>query len=181
MARRTPRPEAQYTATLTPLQQTCERCGNRVWVAWHCRRKVLTLEGLWQLRVVMYQCHTPTCPHYHARSHPEEEGHWALPHEECGLDLIALIGAWRFREHRSVPEMHQRLRVRDLSISERDVTHVMQWYEELVTRQILDHKRIKAWLQKQGQVILALDGLQPDVGHEVLCNTVQRRQKEGVS
>src|SRR5713101_2431999 len=168
IARRTPRPEAKLTTTLTPLRQTCEACGNRLWVAYHCRRKLLTLEGLWQLRVVMCQCHTPTCPQYHMRYHPEEEGRWALPHGEFGLDVIALIGTWRFREHRSVPEMHQRLQTRDLAISEREVTHLMQRYEELVTLRIMDHERIKARLQKQGQVILALDGLQPDVGHEVL-------------
>ncbi|GHO72202.1 hypothetical protein KSC_110940 [Ktedonobacter sp. SOSP1-52] len=33
---------------------------------------------------------------------------------------------------------------------------------------IADQERVKARLQKQGHVILALDGLQPDVGHEVL-------------
>jgi hypothetical protein len=37
-----------------------------------------------------------------------------------------------------------------------------------VTLHITDQERIKARLQKQGRVILAIDGLQPDVGHEVL-------------
>jgi len=133
MARRTPRPEAQFTTTLTPLRKTCEHCGNRLWVAYHCRRKVMTLEGLWQLRVVMCQCPPPTCSRYHVRYHPEEEGRWALPHGEFGLDVIALIGVWRFTEHRSVPEMHQRLLTRGVAISEREVTHLMQRYEELVT------------------------------------------------
>jgi MULE transposase domain len=168
MARRTPKPEAQYTATLTPLQQTCEQCGSRLWVAYHCRRKVVTLEGIFQLRIVIYQCHTLTCPRYHVRYHPEEEGRWALPHGEFGLDVIVLIGVWRFREHRSVPEMHQRLQARGLAISERAVTHIMQRYEELISLRVTDQGRIKARLQKQGHVILALDGLQPDVGHEVL-------------
>src|SRR6059058_751844 len=45
MARRTPRPEAKFTITLTPLRKTCEQCGNRLWVAYHCRRKVMTLDG----------------------------------------------------------------------------------------------------------------------------------------
>jgi len=168
MARRIPRPEAKLTTTLMPLRKTCEQCGNRLWVAYHCRRKVMTLEGLWQLRVVMCQCPTPTCSLYHVRYHPEEEGRWALPHGEFGLDVIALIGVWRFTEHRSVPEMHQRLLTRGLAISEREVTHLMQRYEELVTLRVTDRERIKARLQKQGHVILALDGLQPDVGHEVL-------------
>jgi hypothetical protein len=168
MARRTPKPEAQFTTTLTPLRQTCEQCGNRLWVAYHCRRKVMTLQGVFQLRVVMYQCHTPTCSLYHVRYHPEEEGRWALLHGEFGLDVIALIGVWRFREHRSVPEMHQRLLARGLTISQREVTHLMQRYEELVSLRVTDRERIKARLQKQGHVMLAIDGLQPDVGHEVL-------------
>jgi hypothetical protein len=168
MARRTPKPEAQFTTTLMPLRQMCEQCGNRLWVAYHCRRKVVTLEGVFQLRVVICQCHTPTCPLYHVRYHPEEEGRWALPHGEFGLDVIALIGAWRFKEHRSVPEMHQRLQARGLTISERAVTHLMQRYEELVSLRVTDQGQVKTRLQKQGHVILALDGLQPDVGHEVL-------------
>jgi len=64
--------------------------------------------------------------------------------------------------------MHQRLLARGLAISEREVTHLMQRYEELVTLRVTDRERIKARLQKQGHVILALDGLKPDVGHEVL-------------
>jgi hypothetical protein len=168
MARRTPKPEAQFRATLRPLQQTCPQCGNHWWVAYNSRRKVVTLEGIFQLRIAICQCHTPTCPQYHVRYHPEEEGRWALPHGEFGLDVIALIGTWRFVEHRSVPEMHQRLQARGLAISERAVTHLLQRYEELVSLHITDQERIKVRLQKQGHVILALDGLQPDVGHEVL-------------
>jgi len=168
MARRTPKPEAQFRATLRPHQQTCPQCGHPWWVAYNSRRKVVTLEGIFQLRIAISQCHTPTCPRYHVRFHPEEEGRWALPHGEFGLDVLALIGAWRLGEHRSVPEMHQRLQTRGLAISERAVTHLMHRYEELVSLRVTDQERIKARLQEQGQVILALDGLQPDVGHEVL-------------
>lgn len=168
MARRTPKPEAQFNASLRPLQRTCPQCGGPLWIAYNTRRKVVTLEGIFQLRIAISQCHTPTCPRYHIRSHPEEEGRWALPHGEFGLDIIALIGLWRFREHRSVPEMHQRLQARELAISERAVTHLMHRYEELVSLRVTDQERIKARLQEQGYVILALDGLQPDVGHEVL-------------
>ncbi len=92
-----------------------------------------------------------------------------LPSSHHELDVIALIGAWRFTEHPGVPEMHQRLLARGLAISQREVTHLMQRYEELVTLRVTDRERIKARLQKQGHVMLATDGLQPDVGHEVLC------------
>src|SRR5213593_4424810 len=168
MARRTPRLEATHEKTLTPLKERCEQCGQPLWVACHSHRTVTTLSGLCKLRLVVRQCVQPNCPRFHQRYRPEEEGRWALPHGEFGLEIIALIGRWRFREHRSVPEMHQGLLARGVSITERSVTHLMQRYEELVALRVRDHERIKARLQKQGRVILAIDGLQPDVGHEVL-------------
>ncbi len=64
--------------------------------------------------------------------------------------------------------MHQALLARGIGIAQRSVTHLMHRYEELVALRITDQQRIKTRLQKQGHVILALDGLQPDVGHEVL-------------
>lgn len=168
MARRTSRPQATQERILTPLKERCEQCGQPLWVANHSHRTVTTLSGLWRLTLVVRQCIEPTCPRFHKRYRPEEEGRWALPHGEFGLDVIALVGIWRFREHRSVPEMHQALLARGMSIAERSVTYMMQRYEELVALRITDQERIKTRLQKQGHVILALDGLQPDVGHEVL-------------
>ena len=64
--------------------------------------------------------------------------------------------------------MHQALLARGVSITERSVTHLMQRYEELVALRMAENSRLKERLQKQGRVILAIDGLQPDVGHEVL-------------
>ena len=168
MARRTPRPQATHEITLTPVQEHCEECNQFLWVANHGHRTVTRLDGLWKLTIVVRQCIQPGCPRFHKPYRAEEEGRWALPHGEFGLEVIALIGMWRFREHRSVPEMHQALLARGISIAQRSVTYLMQRYEELVTLRVTDHERIKARLQKQGHVILALDGLQPDVGHEVL-------------
>ena len=78
--------------------------------------------------------------------------------------MIALIGRWRFREHRSVPEMHRALLTCGVNITERSVTNLMQRYEELVALRVADHERIKARLQKQECVILAIDGGPPGCG-----------------
>jgi hypothetical protein len=168
MKGRTPRPEATHTVRLTPLKEYCEECGQPLWVGYHATRTVTKLDGLWKLILVVRRCVQSECPLYHVAYRPEEEGRWALPHGEFGLEVVALIGRWRYSEHRSVPEMHRALLSRGVSITERSVTHLMQRYEELVALRVADHERIKARLQKQGRVILAIDGLQPDVGHEVL-------------
>jgi hypothetical protein len=87
---------------------------------------------------------------------------------EFGLDIIARVGALRYSEHRSLLDIHQQLLARGISIAERTVTYLMQRYEELVALHLSDHARLCERLTQQGKVILAIDGLQPDVGHEVL-------------
>ncbi|BDP43770.1 hypothetical protein DAETH_37390 (plasmid) [Deinococcus aetherius] len=79
-----------------------------------------------------------------------------------------MIGALRYSEHRSVPEIHAVLLDREVEVSERNVTHLLHRYEELLALRLTDATRLREKLRAQGQVILALDGLQPDVGHEVL-------------
>jgi hypothetical protein len=92
----------------------------------------------------------------------------ALPQGEFGLDVIALVGALRHAEHRSVPEIHRELSKRGVLVSERTVTNLLDRYEELVALRLADHARLRERLGVQGRVVLAIDGLQPDVGHEVL-------------
>jgi hypothetical protein len=48
------------------------------------------------------------------------------------------------------------------------VTNVLDRYDELVALQLNDPARLRAATQAAGKVVLALDGLQPTVGNEVL-------------
>ena len=91
-----------------------------------------------------------------------------MPQHEFGLDVIALVGALRHREHRSIPEIHAALRGRGVEVCERSVTNLLDRYDELLAVSLTDSGRLRGLLAGQGRVILAVDGLQPDVGHEVL-------------
>ena len=168
MPRRQARPVAPQQYALEPYRTRCVQCDQPAHVAYHSRRTIATLDGLYRLDLAVRRCRNAACPQYRRAYRPEEEGHWALPHGEFGLDVIALVGRLRFAEHRSVPEIHQALVGRGLAIAERSVTNLLQRYEELVALRLTDHARLAERLREQGQVILALDGLQPDVGHEVL-------------
>jgi hypothetical protein len=95
-------------------------------------------------------------------------GTFALPRHEFGLDVVALIGRLRYAEHRSVPEIRTHLVGRGVSVSERTVTNLLDRYDELLAVALADDRRLKTVLASQKKVILAIDGLQPDVGHEVL-------------
>jgi hypothetical protein len=84
------------------------------------------------------------------------------------LDVIALCGTLRYQQQRSVPEIHQQLQQRGLCISQRNVSHLLERYDELLALGLSDKNRLQKIVEGQKQVILAIDGMQPDVGHEVL-------------
>lgn len=96
------------------------------------------------------------------------EGKWALPKYEFGLDVIALCGTLRYQQQRSVSEIHQQLHGRGLCISQRNVSHLLLRYDELLALSLSDNNRLQKIVEGQKQVILAIDGMQPDMGHEVL-------------
>jgi hypothetical protein len=168
MARNQRRPPAASELRLEPLSDRCLICEHKLWVAYHNTRSVATLSGLVQLRLVVRRCVNPECELYQQSRRPEQEGAFALPQGEFGLDVIALIGALRHAHHRSVPEIHRELSGRGVAVSERTVTNLLDRYEELVAIRLSDRDRLREVLKRQGRAVLALDGLQPDVGHEVL-------------
>jgi len=119
-----------------------------------------------RLRVTIRRCEAEGCARYHKPYRPEVEGALALPQHEFGLDVVALVGALRHRDHRSVPEIHVILRGRGAAIAERSVTNLLDRSDEVLAPQLRDKGRLGRRLAGQGRVVLALDGLQPDVGHE---------------
>jgi hypothetical protein len=80
----------------------------------------------------------------------------------------ALLGALRYQHHETVIEIHRALVERGVSISQRNVTDLLDGYDERVARRSSEGPERRERLQAQGRLLLAIDGLQPDVGHEVL-------------
>lgn len=168
MARTKRRPAASTEQTLEPLQTQCPACGNAMWADYDNRRSVATLNGIVRLTLKVRRCANPSCERFHVPYRPEAEGAFALPEHEFGLDVIALVGSLRHAGHRSVPEIHKELVRRGLDICERTVTNLLDRYDELAALSLASDERLQRITGEQGCVILAIDGLQPDVGHEVL-------------
>src|SRR5215208_6749436 len=168
MARVSARARPERERVLVPARQGCPGCGGHMRLRYENRRNLVTLSGAVRLRLRIRRCEAPGCPRFHAPYRPEAEGALALPQHEFGLDVIALVGLLRHREHRSVPEIHAILRQRGVAIAERSVTNLLDRYDELLAVSLTEGERLRGLLASQGRVILALDGLQPDVGHEVL-------------
>jgi hypothetical protein len=168
MPRRSVRPRPDRTLELPAHTRACPACGGPLWAANMAQRTVTTLEGLVRLRLQVRNCRNPECPRRGACLRPEQEGRYALPQHEFGLDVIATVGRLRHAGHRSVPEIHAELVRRGVAICVRSVGNLLDRYDELLALSCSDTDRLNEITAKAGRVILAIDGLQPDVGHEVL-------------
>jgi len=168
MARLNKRDPADRQEVLRCESTSCPSCGNATYLAYHNDRRLIFLTGSVHYTIKVRRCRNQTCPAYKKPLRPEAEGALALPHSEYGLDVMALIGALRYGQHRSVPEIHATLLRRHVEVSERTVTLLVHRYEELLALRLMDAAHLRTKLRARGQVMLAIDGLQPDVGHEVL-------------
>ena len=168
MARTSARVRPDRERVLRPACELCPVCGSLMRIRYENRRTLVTLTGSVRLRLKIRRCETVGCPRLHRPYRPEAEGTLALPQHEFGLDVMALVGALRHRDHRSVPEIHAVLTARGVTMAERSVTNLLDRYDELLATKLMDRQPLQTRLAEQGRVILALDGLQPDVGHEVL-------------
>jgi hypothetical protein len=168
MPRRNARPRPDRVVDLPAEARACSTCAGPLWSAATVRRTVATLDGLVQFRLQVRSCRNSDCPRFRTCVRPESEGRIVLPRYEFGLDVVALIGRLRHAEHRSLPEIHAELVRRGVAICVRSVGNLLDRYDELLALSCSDADRLKSIAAKAGRVILAIDGLQPDVGHEVL-------------
>jgi hypothetical protein len=168
MARRTRRPAPTAEHTLAPVRTTCVACGGHLYPDYSNCRTVTTLAGVARYTLRIGRCRHRPCDLYSVPFRPEAEGRLALPHHEFGLDVIAYAGNRRYTAHRTAPEIHAELTARGVVLSVRTVTNLLHRFDELRALAATDPGRMRPVFAKQGRVLLALDGLQPDVGHEVL-------------
>jgi hypothetical protein len=138
MARVSARRQPEREQVLLPLRQDCLGCGGPMHLRYENRRHLVMLSGAVRLRLKIRWCEQEGCSRFHVPYRPEAESALALPQQEFGLDVIAMVGVLRHREHRSVPEIHAALRGRGVEIAERSVTNLLDRYDELLATSLTD-------------------------------------------
>jgi hypothetical protein len=161
--------------TFRPEVTTCVSCGAR----WRrrltlSRRVVITGDGPVQVTHCGYRCPNPACAGARRTYRSAVADGLALPGFTFGLDWILLIGRLRLSEHLTLDQTHQAVQERlarsQVTISRREVLYLFEAYCSLL-RAAQDWSADPPWraeVEANGGVLLALDGIQPDKGHETI-------------
>ncbi len=158
-----------------PLEKACPECHRRLREAMTLsRRTVITLQGVIKLTHAGYRCPDAQCSGHQRTYRSAEADALALPHMTYGLDIVLLVGRLHLREHQTVDEIHQevlkRLEPLGVKIARREILYLFEAYCTLL-RAASVAKDDQAWLaqvETNGGIIVSVDGIQPEKGHETV-------------
>ena len=169
MARRLPRDLAWMEVTVEHEEPLCSVCGARMHVKRHRRRRVYTLKGPVCYVAPMIHCSDSACPNHCRTFGPEQELTLALPRWLIGWDVFCWLGHRRFARHWSVPQLRAELQDSyAIAVSEDAIEDYLQRYQCMLAARQQDFALLKEEYATTRQVVLSIDGLQPEKGHETL-------------
>ena len=169
MARRWPKDLAWSELVLEVENSQCGECGRQMHVRAHRHRRIFGLEGPLHLICKLMQCADSACPNHHRTFSPERESTLSMPRWLIGWDVFCWLGHRRFARHWSVPQLRAELMDRyKIAVSEDAIEDYLQRYQCMLSARQQDPVRLKKEYQKTRQVMLSIDGLQPEKGHETL-------------
>ncbi len=163
----------EYTTLhLKPDVFLCPHCGNRLYfLYWMVDKLVVTLNGILNVRSEAWGCKNPQCLKEHGRIlyRSNETYRHSLPKATFGLDVIAFIGFERSRNNRNFDEIYEDLQKQSVVISRRNVDYLYKSFEYLLRCSLPERiKTLRPKFEKNGGIILSIDGLQPQQGNDVL-------------
>ncbi len=163
---------------LDVLDRNCPACGRRMHVCDHRYRRFHTLDGPVQLIAKLNHCPDLTCPGHARTKSPELEITIALPQMAIGWDVFCWIGHRRCSRHMAIPLIQSEL-LDDYSIklSKDAIDQYIRRYQVMVAARQQDAESLRRQYQSVAEIILCIDGLQPEKGHETLYVVRELTQK----
>jgi hypothetical protein len=169
MARRWPKGLVWTEVVLEVEDPWCDRCGRRMHICDHRHHRIYTLDGPRHLICKLVRCMHASCGNHHRTFAPEQELARTLPRWMIGWDVFCWLGHRRFARHWSVPQLRDELKDRyTIELSADAIEDYLQRYQCMVAARQQDPEQLKTEYQKCRHVMLSIDGLQPEKGHETL-------------
>jgi hypothetical protein len=154
---------------LDVLDRNCPVCGRMMHICDHRYRRLHTLDGPVQLICKLNRCPDPTCPGHAKTKSPELEITIALPQVAIGWDVFCWIGHRRCSRHMAISLIRSEL-LDDYAIqlSEDALETYIRRYQVMLAARQQDAESLRRQYESMAEIILCIDGLQPEKGHETL-------------
>jgi hypothetical protein len=154
---------------LEVIDRNCPACGRMMHICDHRYRRVHTLDGPVQLVCKLNHCPDPACPGHAKTKSPELEITLALPQMAIGWDVFCWIGHRRCSRHMAIPLIRSEL-LDDygIKLSEDAIEQYIRRYQVMLAARQQDAESLRRHYESAAEIILCIDGLQPEKGHETL-------------
>jgi hypothetical protein len=154
---------------LDVLDRDCPACGRLMHICDHRYRRFHTLDGPVQLVCKLNRCPDPTCPGHAKTKSPEQEITIALPQMAIGWDVLCWIGHRRCSRHMAVSLIQSEL-LDDyqIKLSEDAIEEYIRRYQAMLAARQQDPESLRRHYESATEIILCIDGIQPEKGHETL-------------
>jgi hypothetical protein len=163
---------------LDVLDRDCPACGRMMYVCDHRYRRFHTLDGPLELVCKLNHCPDPNCPGHAKTKSPELEITLALPRWAIGWDVFCWIGQRRFSRHWSITQIQTELLDNyRIKLSADCIADQIQRYQVMLAARQQDPDSLRRHYESGDEIILTIDGLQPEKGHETLYVVRELTQK----
>lgn len=163
---------------LDVLDRDCPLCGHMMYICDHRYRHVHTLDGPVELVCKLNHCPDPRCPGHTKTKSPEIEATIAPPHWAIGWDVFCWIGHRRFSRHWAIPQIQgELLDAYRIKLSDDAIGNYTRRYQAMLAARQQDPKSLRRQYESVDEIILSIDGLQPEKGHETLYTVRELTQK----
>ena len=154
---------------LDVIDRDCPFCGRMMHICDHRVRRLSTLDGPVELICKLNHCPDRNCPGHAKTKSPEQESMIALPHWAIGWDVLCWIGQRRFARHWAISQIQLDLDdAYAIKISEDSIAGSIRCYQIILAARQQDPEVLRQQYASVPEIILTIDGLQPEKGHETL-------------
>ena len=163
---------------LDVLNRDCPVCGRMMYICDHRYRHFHSLEGPVEMVCKLNHCPDVACLGHAKTISPELEITIALPKMAIGWDVFCWIGHRRFSRHWSITQIQFELSDQyHINISDDFIGRYIQSYQVMLAARQEDPETLQQQYKSSDEIILCIDGLQPEKGHETLYVVRELTQK----
>jgi hypothetical protein len=154
---------------LDVIDRDCPSCGRMMHVCDHRYRRFHTLGGPVELLCRLDHCPDPACPGHTKTRSPELEITIAPPSWAIGWDVFCWIGHRRCARHMSIPLIQSELLDNyGIKLSDDGIAKYIRRYQAMLAARQQDARALRREYEAVNEIVLSIDGLQPEKGHETL-------------